>query len=450
MRRAVNIQDHRRYAQPGTGGTLAHSSGGSRRRTGGSDQNTYFHEWLLYELLYRLPLKAVFRFNCVSKQWRSVISDPRFRTFYLSRRQGSPSSGHKFVCFSPIVGLIDENPDTKTFITGQIPTESHPGSPELQRFTLPRALRGRLSSKENQSFCIKAADDNGFLLIARERPSVKPIIVEFCICNAITKQWLLLPAHKILKYSVSVGFVTQTKDGILTSFRVVVLVWPYNQEFFDLQLFSSETGKWIDLRVSGDRPCFVYNGRAPVVLNNTLHWMDENGGIIAYDPYSHLNRFRYIALPRALFRRFRKCNNSCFVYQGEKLWFFENVEASIDGAVAGLKLWELQDNHHQWLLKHDIRFEDIMFPSSPNGDDGFLYSSKYAAAFASFHPFDPDVIYLYWGSSKGIMSFDMTTRRLESLNWSSWKEGHSWTKFLFRVVPFWPISIPGSLKFIRS
>lgn len=45
----------------------------------------YIPDWFLVEVLSRLPLKRVFRFKCVSKQWLSLISAPSFVNLYISR-----------------------------------------------------------------------------------------------------------------------------------------------------------------------------------------------------------------------------------------------------------------------------------------------------------------------------------------------------------------------------
>lgn len=43
-------------------------------------------ESVLVEILYRLPVKSVFKFKSVSKYWLSLISDPVFARSYFSRR----------------------------------------------------------------------------------------------------------------------------------------------------------------------------------------------------------------------------------------------------------------------------------------------------------------------------------------------------------------------------
>lgn len=39
-------------------------------------------DWLLTEILIRLPLKQVFMLKCISKRWFTMISDPSFSRIY--------------------------------------------------------------------------------------------------------------------------------------------------------------------------------------------------------------------------------------------------------------------------------------------------------------------------------------------------------------------------------
>ncbi|EOY33395.1 F-box and associated interaction domains-containing protein [Theobroma cacao] len=42
-------------------------------------------DWLLTEILQRLPVKHIFMFKCVSKRWFTLISDPFFARSYATR-----------------------------------------------------------------------------------------------------------------------------------------------------------------------------------------------------------------------------------------------------------------------------------------------------------------------------------------------------------------------------
>ncbi|MCD9638885.1 hypothetical protein HAX54_023057 [Datura stramonium] len=57
---------------------------------------TYFQEEILMDILNRLPVRSLLRFKCVSKFWKTLISDPYFKMTHLNHAKNYQSS-QKFV-----------------------------------------------------------------------------------------------------------------------------------------------------------------------------------------------------------------------------------------------------------------------------------------------------------------------------------------------------------------
>ncbi|KAM7508104.1 hypothetical protein LguiA_018557 [Lonicera macranthoides] len=55
----------------------------------GANDLSHLPESLLLEILARLPVESMFRFKCVCKNWRTLISDPSFACLYISQRFNS-------------------------------------------------------------------------------------------------------------------------------------------------------------------------------------------------------------------------------------------------------------------------------------------------------------------------------------------------------------------------
>ncbi|CAI9087850.1 OLC1v1022035C1 [Oldenlandia corymbosa var. corymbosa] len=401
---------------------------------GDGKQIDYIPVWLLSELLCRLSVKDVFRFNCVSKQWNLCISDPSFRNLFLSRR----ASGLRcpLVFFHSKVQLVDEE-DPKPYLTRPERLETE-NIPQIRKLTLP-SLRER---SVDGTFSIRAAD-KGFLLLEREERFFAKYNVEFYICNAVTKQWFTLPSHRFFTTEFNVGFVTQIESGVLTGYKVVVVRCGCLVEL-DVQMFSSETGRWENFKVPCEEGSFGFpHCQRPVVVNNTVCWMvrvGERGGILAYDPYAspdNPNRFRLIDCPIDMDDMGFRISSETDVHQGRLKYFALSFDINLRSYA--LKIWELTDTY-QWRLQHALRTGDV-----DDSCHAVLLQSR--MLFISFHPYDPDVLFLFCVMRKRLVSYNMKTRRMESLSdWSCEFNTGGATGF-FQMLPIWPISVPSSLMF---
>ncbi|PHU05508.1 hypothetical protein BC332_26330 [Capsicum chinense] len=54
--------------------------------------NCPFQDDIIMEILYRLPVRDLFQFKCVSKLWNALISDPYFVNKHLYRAKNDPHS----------------------------------------------------------------------------------------------------------------------------------------------------------------------------------------------------------------------------------------------------------------------------------------------------------------------------------------------------------------------
>ncbi|KAI6695770.1 hypothetical protein NL676_023480 [Syzygium grande] len=71
-----------------------------------------FTEDLVIEILSRLPVKSLMRFKCVSKRWRSLISDPGFAKSHLQRlKAGDIIPSQRIVKSSPLETIDYEQLD---------------------------------------------------------------------------------------------------------------------------------------------------------------------------------------------------------------------------------------------------------------------------------------------------------------------------------------------------
>ncbi|XP_043724280.1 F-box/kelch-repeat protein At3g06240-like [Telopea speciosissima] len=117
----------------------------SSSSTGGEkDKEICCSDDILKEILFRLPLKSIFKFKCVSKRWHHLISDPRFRTWYV-QSQGSNSSSSKSNN-GPLLGFFQ----TPTMSVSSVMTGARPMWTFLA--TLPKVATSSCSPPLDDKF----------------------------------------------------------------------------------------------------------------------------------------------------------------------------------------------------------------------------------------------------------------------------------------------------------
>ncbi|CAN6212011.1 unnamed protein product [Urochloa humidicola] len=141
----------------------------------GTTAAAYLWDGLVVEILARLPAKSLCRFKCVSRRWRSLISDPAHRALLAQTLSGFffKSSGRGW----GFTGL----PSSVTPLGGD------DGSPLVD--SALSFLPPTYGKIEIMDSC------NGLLLLfcSDERASPPPFYV---VCNPATREWVALPQPK--------------------------------------------------------------------------------------------------------------------------------------------------------------------------------------------------------------------------------------------------------------
>ncbi|CAI9103272.1 OLC1v1001726C1 [Oldenlandia corymbosa var. corymbosa] len=414
----------------------------------------FFPDWLLSEILSWLPIKLVIRCKCVSKHWHSFISNPSFPRFYMSRSCFPLSSPAPRGC--PAWALVPcymrvEGSNFLTYPHYERLEDVHSGKVSLPGcYVLPLPMSQEANARKDRMFYLVKAVSNGFVLYGLSHPAHPMSEVEHYICNPITKQWFALPpAPKYLSKEVSVGFIAQVEEEcILTSYKVVLLHCPPRGRIhLELEVFSSETGEWIEYSLKSDHPVRVFGLKRAVYLNNNLHWENGRRGIIAYDPYNTPEKFRIISVPDGFKSPKSKGKVSlCDVQQG-RLVLCEMEGVYEWEGFSDLKVWVLEDySMNRWYLKHRINKENVIVD-----DKLLLVEEMFQVLPAAFHPYDADVIYLAL-NDYDIVSYNMRTRRMEAFSVQlkpekrkGGNEMHIWPPCFLIELKLWPVCIPRSL-----
>lgn len=381
-------------------------------------------EWLLEEILVRLPLNSVFRLRCVSREWLRQLSNPFFCRRFLSFKASLPPSWTLLYGYTRVLKDIPESTRWDRHSIGD--------DAALQRFTV-------LPSHSSLGTLQFLGSSDGLLLCCQSWKDL------YYIYNPLTLQCATLPRGVSSIEPTREGLITKVEGGELKSYKVIQVGQELESpaELF-VDVFSSELSSWTNHRFCSPQPDhfpkpFPYFRFArPVTVKETVYLPDYREGVlIAYNPYTSPDQLGIVQLPDRELDRLPVWFKLCAVF-GEKLGYYTVSEAWENPK---LEVWELTDlsNGGEWSLVHSCRWSKIQ------SEDARLNVHSLHRSFLplSFHPSNPNIMYLW--NMTCIASYDMKARRLEvSCELDSSFRGLSWESVIPFVLPNWPVSIPGA------
>ncbi|KVI02473.1 F-box protein At1g49990-like isoform X1 [Cynara cardunculus var. scolymus] len=387
-------------------------------------------ESLLLEILSRLPLQSIFRFKCVCKQWRSLISQPSFCRFYFTANAASSSIPfrilYRYIYVSKFKDILDRfRPDTYN----------------SSKFSV-LFLSSFEEQQQSDQFKILAVS-NGLILCCLLGPLI------YYICDPVTRQWITLPRGRD-KYPnrhpifFGEGLVSRVnEDNVLTSYTVVrVELLNSLSTYLNLEMFSSETGKWVFYRLPCTNPiALLKRGGGPISYNGILHWFVYNHGMVAFDPHKDPKSCRLIQFPvdRDVESEYKHDGlyRLCGECQG-RLRFFEVAPEPFSFYV--FSMWDLKDYEKgEWVSEFKVTRSDL------SSSDPELGTWLTTAAFLplSFHPFNLDIVYLRCVELACIVSYNIRDKRLDvACETIGVVEDLSWRVVVPFVIPRWPTPVP--------
>ncbi|XP_073159073.1 putative F-box/kelch-repeat protein At4g22430 [Henckelia pumila] len=349
---------------------------------------------LLAEVLLRLSPASLCRFKAVSKEWHSLISSTYFIRTYASK---SPPYWAFLSVFEHDNCMINSAVREHKLLI-----DLHSGDLKCPS---PSPISNNHRQKLHMEFYKVLGVSNGLILCwcsMYNSRDYKYSCSYPIVCNPVTKQYVILPpciSFASYKTISGWGFLTEMRDGVVTSYTVVVPV----ASRLRFQVFSSKTGEWkvyYPMPANADSEIFR-RGRSwgnATELDGILHWVHPIKGIFAYDPHRNPKALRLIALPnRHLVHDFM-----CSTHQGH-LKYLE-----LDHTQNLISVWVLNDYGmgDNWSLEHRVDCGDILRDVQYYCIHVLDLNIK--LKLISLHPFDPDIV--YFGCDYVFASYNMRER----------------------------------------
>ncbi|OUZ99532.1 F-box domain [Macleaya cordata] len=457
--------------------------------------NNTLPEEVWFEILVRLPMKSIFKFRSVSKQWLSIVSNPLFKTRRLNICSSSSSSSttirpplsSTFFFYFDVLshqrdsGDLPTPPDFDVIQSISIKQEedqrsAHNNNNNNNHDKYPFTFIESSTRIHKKGTYYLSASSNGLILLSDKKNYAK----YYLVCNPLNKEWCILPlpGEVLLGENFKQGLICEesssssqsssanSSSSSSTVYKVVLIhLASSTVSDFDIEVFSSDTGEWNYYKVSCPQEIemcnSLLNSNNVVTVNGVLYWFEKRSRIIAYDLNKSKNngttdggQCRLIDLPNERLKEKSYCRRLlgesegllcyCQTYSRVEdtlsVWVLEEEEKKEEGSFIG----------YNWRLFHKIEWKD-MIPEN-KFEAWFIHQVTHAICNLSMMPlaFDPaDRNIVLLGSIICVVSYNIRTRRLKVIH----KVPHhysritrTWKYWHYNVFPYllppWPTPVP--------
>ncbi|KAG2301762.1 hypothetical protein Bca52824_030413 [Brassica carinata] len=264
---------------------------------------------LLEEIMLRLPVKALTRFQVVSKHWSRMIKSKYFKDRHMSHQKTTQEP--KFLC-------LGDDYVSLTLTTMSLDWSSMPSC------LVEEGPFFHIEQPQIDQFTRVSDSCNGLVCIFDENSLTSPIIVanpaivrsQTLPLSGFQRQWLEE------KKKPALHFPGLGKDDVTGTYK---LVWLHNNESnytLSCEVFDFEVKKW---RYLVNTPCDVQASAEPIFAKGWLYWIIANRtndyNILGYDIHTEMFRVftNTIVSQASRFYTVSICNLS------DRVWVTNNV-----------------------------------------------------------------------------------------------------------------------------
>ncbi|RLM87409.1 hypothetical protein C2845_PM04G26750 [Panicum miliaceum] len=351
----------------------------------GATAAAYLPDDIVVDILARLPAKLLCRFKCVSRRWRSLISDPAHRA-----RLAQTLSGFFFVSRAPAWRFA-----------GLQSSVTPPGGPP--------PVDTSLSFLPPSCGEIKMLDScNGLLLLrcSNERPR-RPPPPFYVVCNPATREWVALPRPRytpgqhaycyeyegnVVTWYAAVGFDPAVSSHFYV-FQMVEVDYTTECYLEAVEIYSSETGAWIMSEMGRGDAYFGAFMHHMTYFNGSLHLTSDSDAVASVGAKGRSWRIIHVL------RREEDHHHHGRAYIGHSQGHLLYVDDVPREDVLSIYVLEDQDSG-EWALTRRVSKKDLLFEPWKNMMRPTYYK-------AGFHP-NGDLIFFYDRTREKLIAYDMS------------------------------------------
>ncbi|XP_062003480.1 F-box/kelch-repeat protein At3g06240-like [Rosa rugosa] len=220
-------------------------------------------EDIIVDILSRLPVKSLCRFRCVSKRWRSIVSDPQFAKVQFKVASEQKTLSRRLL-------LCRNTSEIESF---DLETPWYADTHFLRKLTGPFEYR------ERPPFVNVLGSCNGLVCVATRYP-----LTCFYIWNPSTGFSHNLPDPG---FSNETNYISYSGFGYLPAtddYKVLVaasdIVSPGEEVVVEVKIFSTRAGFW--KRIESPFKFYLTYSTSAALLEETLHWVCDSVEAVIY------------------------------------------------------------------------------------------------------------------------------------------------------------------------
>uniref|UniRef100_UPI001CB98787 F-box protein At5g07610-like n=1 Tax=Erigeron canadensis TaxID=72917 RepID=UPI001CB98787 len=199
---------------------------------------------------------------------------------------------------------------------------------------------------------------NGLLLCCSDRG--KEYKRKYYVFNPITKQFAVIPsiiggpnASRTIRFMCLAFHPLDFVHYKIVCFRKA----KPRQNLVQIQIYSSDTGKWKILNQSFSSPCYLLSVGSGVYWNGAIHWahtsldplyfkldVEQLQRLLLPERAASSRGYDYIAMP---------------LYFGESQGHLHLVERATHKSNLHLKVYEALSDHSGWFLKYQVDLDEL-------------------------------------------------------------------------------------------
>ncbi|PIA47849.1 hypothetical protein AQUCO_01400442v1 [Aquilegia coerulea] len=336
-----------------------------------------FSDDLIVQIFIRLPIKPLFRFKCVCKQWQALICN------------------HPSIVLRNTTGFYIMVNSTKALQPGNIKfINVHPSG-----FIIGSSSSDQLVIDMNLNFIqqsVVIVDSNkGFLLLQKKKMSTsldddddKEQPTQYFVCNPLSKQLISLPKPKYRYDREKASFFCYKDDSVDQHDHIEFIVTCYNGSV--REIYSSKTRLWIEVE-----PGLRRDSRG-IFFNERVYWLDRwcNSSLLCLVQGDGIRKIKF------------PCSKQSTYYEqligvsGESLYFADSNRSCF-------MVWRLVNGVH-WCMKHHITFKRVIYPEAD------WITKKHSFIPLAFHPLNYQLVLVFMNSR--LVIYRMDEQRIELIN----------------------------------